>query len=404
MPELNEVIEGLGNAFEDFKKSQSDWRKGIESRIEAVETLAARPSHGGGGGGARTDEGIEYLQDKDTGALVPLLRKEHRIAEHIKAQEVNGVAAKDLDFGRLIRAKITGDWRGAEPERKAMGESTGSGGGFWVPSPIGAPFIDLARAKSVCVAAGAGTIPMETETLKLIRQLTDPTVYWRGETAAVTESDMSFEAIELRALSLAVACRVSRELIADAPNANQIIRNSMGAALALEIDRVGLLGTGNGQPRGLFNTPGIQEYSMGDNGAVPTDYDPWSYAVQYIAQKNGVPNAAIMHPRTAGTCDRFYTTDGQLLQLPESYRPLQRLTTTQLPITETQGSASTASSSIVGDFSQMVFGSRQDVQIEIGHDDTSFKKLQVILLAWVRLDVAILRPEWFCRIKGLLAS
>ena len=70
----------------------------------------------------------------------------------------------------------------------------------------------------------------------------------------------------------------------------------MSAALGLELDRVCLLGNGTNEPRGLWNCDNINIYSMGTNGLAPTNYDPFSYAYQYVLEDNGLPGAVIMAP------------------------------------------------------------------------------------------------------------
>ena len=85
---------------------------------------------------------------------------------------------------------------------------------------------------------------------------------------------------------MVVGClvRVSRALLEDAPNSGNVIESQIGAALGLEIDRVSLLGNGVNSPKGLDHCSDINLYNMGANGALLTNYDPFSYAVQYVAE------------------------------------------------------------------------------------------------------------------------
>jgi HK97 family phage major capsid protein len=128
-------------------------------------------------------------------------------------------------------------------------------------------------------------------------------------------------------------------------------------------------------------------------------------AITAIRQQNGEPNAVILNATIAGVLGKLQDTTHQPLNAPADVAALRRIVSNQLPQTETQGSASTCSSSYVGDFSQMVYGNRLDVKIVTGPYGTgTFAKRQLLIMAYARLDVAILRPNWFARIKGLKAS
>ena len=91
---------------------------------------------------------------------------------------------------------------------------------------------------------------------------------------------------------------------------------------------------------------------------------------------------------------------------------LKRLYTTSLPITEGTGADSV---SIVGDFGQMVLGVRTSgVNIRILDSGTATdssgityaaeSQLMRLIVAYLRMDVAILRPSWFCVLSGITAS
>ena len=60
---------------------------------------------------------------------------------------------------------------------------------------------------------------MDNAELTLIKILTDPTSYWRAESGAITESDGSFEPINLKAQVCGALVRCSLELLMDASNA-----------------------------------------------------------------------------------------------------------------------------------------------------------------------------------------
>ena len=291
-----------------------------------------------------------------------------------------------------------------DSERRAFGEGQGATGGWYVSPLVSSYVIDLARNATCCMQAGAWTLPMDSPELTLVKVLTDPTAYWVGEHVAITESDGSFVPIKLKAVVLGTLIRVSQALLEDAPSAGETIEKMMAAALGLELDRVCLLGDGVNEPKGLFNCADINLYSMGTNGAAPTNYDPFSYASQYVLEDNGVPTAAIMAPRTFGTLDRLKeATTNAPLQAPQSYQDLKKFYTNQIPVNQTQGSATTASCAFVGDFKNIVIGMRKQLTIDISPaaGTNTFSKVEALIRAYLRVDVAVLREDHFCLIKGI---
>jgi HK97 family phage major capsid protein len=246
---------------------------------------------------------------------------------------------------------------------------------------------------------------MDSPELTLVKVLTDPTAYWVGEHVAITESDGSFAPIKLKAVVLGTLIRVSQALLEDAPSAGETIEKMMSAALALELDRVALVGNGSNEPRGLLHCDDINSYSMGANGAAPTNYDPFSYACQYVLEDNGAPGAVIMAPRTFGTLDRLKAaTTNQPLVAPQSYQDLKKFYTNQIPVNQTQGSATTASCAFVGDFKNIVIGMRKQLTIDVSPaaGTNTFSKVEALIRAYLRVDVAVLRENHFTVIKGII--
>jgi HK97 family phage major capsid protein len=178
-----------------------------------------------------------------------------------------------FDFGAWMRRcwnGTTGDIRA-----DAMTESAGADGGFAVPQRMAAEILDIVRNKAQVLNAGALTIPMDSRELELVKQIGDPTAYWRGELEAIPPSKMTFAMQTFRAHSLAATITLSEELLADAKNFGAMLQNALGSALALALDKACLSGTGIVQPLGILNTPGVQT-----TGAVGTlaDYGDFSEA------------------------------------------------------------------------------------------------------------------------------
>jgi len=338
------------------------------------------------------------LAEGEVRALLP----EQRMASLVQH------TGEPLSMRNLLRGQVFGNWRGAGNERREMGENTGALGGFLVPDSLSANIIDLARNKTVIVPAGALTIPMPSPEMTVVKVKTDPTPAARKEHQEITESAPTFEPIRLKAVAVACMVRMSVELLEDAPQAAQTVDNVIAAAIALEVDRIGLFGNGTTEPRGLYNTDGLNSVSMGANGATPADYDAYLDAVAAIETYNGTPGAVIMSPRSKRTLSGLKTGisgDKTSLVPPKEYTELRRLVSNQIPVNLTQGGATTCSSSLVGDFSQMAIAPRTGLMMEATRTggDTTFAKMQVLIRAYLRFDVAVFRPAHFTKIVGIKA-
>ncbi|HOI95031.1 MAG TPA: phage major capsid protein [Syntrophobacter fumaroxidans] len=376
---------------------------GYERRLSLLDEVEKHQ-----GGQKRNLPSISGGRDDPRRGEIRLLKREESIAEHVRAELPDGIKPEELSLGRMVRGFVTGDWNQAEAERRSVmeiGDSTL--GGHLVPTPLSARIIDMARNKSVIMRAGALTVPMTASTLKLAKITQDVTGYWRAENAAITESNMVFDGVTLTCKVLAALCRISIELMEDGANVGQLIEDSIAAALALELDRVCLVGSGSGaEPKGLFTYTGVQEISMGDNGAAIADYSKFSQGIQKLYEVNASPGAIVFAPRTWGVLDLLTDTTDQPLQAPESYRSVPKIVSNQIPINQTQGTANNASCAFIGDWVNMLVGMRTSLVIEASRvaESDSFSKMQVLIRGYLRADMQLARANHFVRVKGIIPA
>lgn len=326
-----------------------------------------------------------------------------------------GVQASQLDLGRWFKGIVTGDWTGAGAElnfRAAAGGSNDTLGGYLVPDPLSDQIIDLARNQTRVMQAGAGTVLMDSQNLTLATVENDPSAFWKEENALSSESDMTFGAIRLSAKTLVCMTRISLELVQDAPNLSSILQTAMASALALELDKAALMGAKNGSAQnwivGLNGTDGVQEIDLGPNGLALSNYTNFSKAWQKIQEANGPEEgiAIINSPRTAGDIDRFADLNNNPLASPESWGKMNKFTTNQVPIDLAHGTADNTSIAFIGDFSQLIFGIRTN-QLSLQFSEQAgeaFERLQVLVRVYLRADIAIMRPNHFVNITGILPT
>ena len=313
-----------------------------------------------------------------------------------------------LGIGDIIKASLTGNFSEVGTLGKSLSAGMGSSGGFLLPSPLSASVLDLARAKTVTVQAGAITVPMESGSLTIATVASDPVPGWRVEHEALPSSDMSFSAINLTARSCGVLVKCSEELLRYSANANEVITNSIAAAMALELDRAALHGTGlSAEPKGLDNHA-IGEVdvsaSLGDTGE---GYAAFAAALGKLraANANEQATALVVSDTLATSMDSLVDSTGQPLMPPRALAGLidRRLSSTAIP---TVAGTPPTTKGFLGDFSQFLIGLSGGVAIEVSREasdssGSAFKDLQVWIRAYAFVDFACLRPSHFVRIKNV---
>jgi HK97 family phage major capsid protein len=328
-----------------------------------------------------------------------LLTPAESLRDHVRGALPDGLRHGDLHLGRLIRGLIIGDLRGCEAEVRAMGTGTLSGGGAMVGEALSARLIDLARARSVCFAAGARAFEMPEATVSFARVAQDPVPEWHGESATITETPVGLERVSLRAKTLAALTRASLELVQDAPNSADVIERSLAASLAVAMDAAFLRGTvGSLSPTGVRDYPGVQ--TIAAVGAL--SLDDFADAAGLIAAVNGPgPEAltAVLSPRDAKTIDKLKDGEGAPLIGPPSWQKMGKLTTTSLPSTLGGG---TESEAIVGPFGEMVVGVRLDLRVEVSREASdAFSKYQALVRCVWRGDMVLEHEDHFVCLLGI---
>lgn len=310
-----------------------------------------------------------------------------------------------------LRAFVTGDGSRLRDDVVLRDHATtpGSAGGYTITDELAATVIDLARSQAVCVRAGARTLPMTSESLVMARIKTDPTPGWTGENQPLPNSEGSFGMIRLTPRKLGTYVKISRELMQDAGNGGSAILNSLTQALALELDRVCLFGSGNaGEPRGLANYPegeGLNILDMGTDGAAISNYAKFTEALGRILSANGPMEGLglVLNPREYISVEGFEDLQNQPLRPPTSFEKHAKFISTQVPTNRVKGSSTDASVAILGNFAEMVIGVRRQIEL-VASDIPGFASDQIWIKATLRADVTLLKPAHFCVIDGIVPA
>ena len=339
--------------------------------------------------------------------------------DEIVARHSEFIASKATGFGGADHRPTTtteyrdGDWLAGQLQTRGL--TTGSGAGsVFSPAENAGFFLDRLAAQSVAFQTGINMIKTGAKELAIPHLTADSSSAWVSEGATISASDPSAETTTATPRKLAALIQLTNEVIRDSePAVLGMVEFQVGRSLALKWDLGFFEGSGSApEIRGLKNVSGIGTISMGTNGGSLSTLDQFATAIGDLATQNAEANAIVMHPRT-------WTAVTKLKETSSSNKPLVTegsgsptsgvrrsiygvpvFLSSQLSITETQGSASNASSVYVFDSSKIWSVLRTEVEIELDRSRL-FNSDQSELRAIWRADVVVPDPECVVRILGV---
>jgi HK97 family phage major capsid protein len=399
MPDLTEltgIANDLRSHFDDFKDRYEEREreiKRLQDRVTSLECAAIKHADG--------LDTYHRPSGEDGKAVGPFLPLSAKAADHFAyTGPVDPAEAQDARLGAMVLGLASTSVKDhlSDVESKALLSGlTGSAGGFLVPDAIGGRFIDLARNKARVMRAGAVTLAMPAAEVSLPGWETAPGAAWRGEGGAFAEASASFRAVVLRAKSLAARVPLTIELIEDAASnlsaVSSLVENAIAAAVAVEIDRAVLVGSGTDhEPLGILNTPGVNTTST---FGTPTNYDGLVDLIYDVKGRNHEPRAAIMSPAVGGVYAKLADTSGQPMRAPEAVGAISRHESKNCP----------DANIFVGDFGQVVIGVRPSISLRVLTDPYSGSgNGKVYVNAFVRCDVAVLDTDGLQVATGVTTS
>ena len=167
------------------------------------------------------------------------------------------------DFGRHLRGKA--------PIHNVLSESPDEDGGFLVPDEFESEIVTGLDAANV-IRSIAKVITTQNDR-KIPIAVGHSAATWTAENAAFTESNPTFGQKVIDAYKLTDLIRVSVELLQDAAfPLEQYIANEFARAFGIAEEQAFCVGTGSGQPTGIFTANGGQVgVTAAANNAITAD-------------------------------------------------------------------------------------------------------------------------------------
>lgn len=217
-----------------------------------------------------------------TSANVGLSKKEERqysIVAGIRDSILGKRDSLEFEASRAIAKKLGKDPQGFFVPNEILNQRTmnvttaGEGGNLVATELLSGSFIDILRNRMVMADAGAQFLSGLVGDIAVPKQTGSATAYWVAEGIAPTVSTQAIGQVALSPSTVGAFTDYTRKLLLQSSiGVEQFIRNDLASVLALELDRIGLHGSGSGaEPTGLYSLiTGGYVVALGTNGAAPT--------------------------------------------------------------------------------------------------------------------------------------
>lgn len=343
--EIKEMIVATGESWKAHQKESEKRMDQIESKLN-LGSLGAFGNH-------EEEKEAPTFSVKVDGKLLPALTKNQKLARHFP-RDNNGFTVANFVRDEMLGAKA-------------------SSGPALVPEFVGGHIIDLVRASSRVIQAGALTIPISGPT-NLAKITSDPTVYEHTEAAAdVSESDIGLAPVVANPKTLAAIIPLTMEVVSDSPNLDQVIEMSLSAAFGAKFDALSLAV--------MLADLNIPKSAVGQDPAI------WGKVLEAVgaamALDQDIPTAMISNTADFIARASQLTSTADWLSRPPVLSSMLELPTTKL----------TAGTGIMGDF-QRGFGVvvREQLKLEVVRYGKP-GSVTHLLIATMRAAGIVLQPK-----------
>ena len=301
-----------------------------------------------------------------------------------------------------------------EPRRQTHAMGTGvAGGGAELVFDRPGELIDLLRNTAYLMRMGAQVFTGLTQPIQYPKQTGDPTVVWMSENPAsgAAASQLNFSTINLSPKTMIGTVPFPRQLLNLSNfDVEAAIRNSLMAQHGLVIDRAGIHGKStDGQPTGLYNTPGVATVAFGgvaswdklvDMETAVTQNNAFAQAMAYLATP-GVRGRLKKTLRAAAAgSDMIW--EGKGLEGEVAGWPAYATNQVSRTMSGLLDAGGSEHGTVFGDWSQLIMAFWGAMEL-LSDPLTQAGKGQVILTTFQMGDIGCARPEAFCLATGQTA-
>ena len=429
----------------DVKKIETDTRQAEVGRIREIDSIGKEFNLG--------EKATEFIQD---GKTVDQMRA--YALEHLKKKGMKPVDTLDPNIGltekeaasfsviRAVRALANPENRAAQEAAKFEFEASdavaaklkkdargimmpmevlsrdgqvagtpATGGNLIATNLLTGSFIDQLQNLMLLSQMGITNLTGLVGDIAIPKLLTGYAAYWVDENGDPAESAATFGQVALTPKTVGARTELSRKfLLQSSLAAEGFARMQLALALALELDRVGITGSGTApEPRGILNTTGIGAVVCGTDGGVMT----WDKIVglwSAVSTENAAVGATGFMTNSK-VCGQLMTTEkasGTAQFVVKDFPDKSGFTglaggrcgvSNQVPSNLTKGSGTALSALIYGNFADLIMGMWGTLDLTIDpYSKAESGAVRVIALQDV--DVAVKRPQSFAAAKDIATA
>lgn len=389
--EKRDMNDGESSRFNALKSEVN----GIEVRIGQAETLATMERYGAAepmsNGGRR---GLHELE-----ARYSIGKALAEFNESGKLTGVEGEYAAETRTGRKDSFSAPVSLFLGEKRYVGTTQPAGGPGGVLVPTELGA-LIDRPRPRLAAEQLGATVLTGLSGNLDLPRQKDSGTGYWVPEHGPTTGSDPTFDKVSMGPKTVTGRYEVTRRMMIQAPQIEQVLRADLGWVLAQQLDLAAARGTGaDNYPRGVTSTPGVRKVTPTYAGAAATVaeldtlFGNMVSAVEDADLIGGV-SGFLAHPRVRATLQGYRDNNNQPIALNSFLRDYPMTTSTQLPAN--LGTGTNKAVVIFGNWSDLIIGYWSSIDIMLNpYAKEMADRGGAYIHAFLDADVAVRHPGSF---------
>lgn len=389
--DVRAALEAMSGAFAAFKEKHQGEVAELREAMDGLAIAAAAQQMNGGRAAPPAEQQPIYAAPGLRSAAISAHYKQAAKA----AGEDSGITMGD--FMRGVAGMKTTDG-----VKASLAVGTDTAGGFSVPNVVMPTILDALVDQSALLSAGASIVPVgeggKSFTTAGIDTL--PVPAWRNELGAVAESEPTLRGIVAVPRSLACIVRFSRELLADSTDISRAVTQAISQAFALELDRVGLVGSGVApEPLGLHGMDAVTKIQQ-----IGTTFAYADMLAAYQAQlehKAPVPTAAIMSPRTRIGLAGMVDTTGQPLNVPPILTDVRQFATNGVP--NNLGIGNAKSLVFIGNFNTVQYVMRERLNIGVLREAYA-KTGEIGFLCHARVDVIAYYPQAITVIENVTSA
>jgi HK97 family phage major capsid protein len=262
-------------------------------------------------------------------------------------------------------------------------------------------WIDRLRNAIVVGQLGATVLDnMVGSPIDIPRQTGSATASWVAEDAAITDTGLTFDDVNLTPKTVAAITSYTRRLMINAqPSIEQIVRDDLAAIVANEIDKKALVGDGTSNtPSGVMFQSGVNEVFV---GGAPT----WGKILEFISsiEANNADVGSMAWAMCSATVAKLRSTLKTSADTSSNFMMTEPNSLAGYPVAVTNAIADAGSDSpaseppvIFGAWSQLLVAYWSGLDLLVNPYETSaYQKGRVLVRVMRDVDIAVRHPQSF---------